>query len=125
MDIILDFDGTCVTHVMPGIGIDIGAAPVLRELVHKGNNLILFTMRPTGKPLDQAVEWFKRRNVTLYGIQAHPSQSMWTNSPKAHGHLIIDDIALGIPLIFDSCTSDKPFVDWIKVRQMLVDKGLI
>ena len=125
MNIVIDFDGTCVTHVMPGIGVDIGAASVLRELVLKGNNLILFTMRPTGKPLDQAVEWFRRRDITLYGIQSNPSQSIWTNSPKAYGDLIIDDLALGVPLTSDSNISDKPFVDWNQVRQMLVDKGLI
>lgn len=45
MDIILDFDGTVVTNEFPWIGEDIGAVPVLKELVECGHNLILFTMR--------------------------------------------------------------------------------
>lgn len=45
MVIILDFDGTCVTHDYPNVGHDIGAAPVLRKLVAEGHQLVLFTMR--------------------------------------------------------------------------------
>ncbi len=41
----VDFDGTVVTHEFPKIGKDIGAVPVLRELVEHGHKLILFTMR--------------------------------------------------------------------------------
>ena len=29
----IDFDGTCVTHEFPFVGIDIGAVPVLKELI--------------------------------------------------------------------------------------------
>lgn len=29
----IDFDGTCVKHAFPKIGEEIGAAPVLKELV--------------------------------------------------------------------------------------------
>ena len=56
--IILDFDGTVVTHEYPRIGKDIGAVEVLTKLVDNGHNLILFTMR-SGKTLDEAVNWFK------------------------------------------------------------------
>lgn len=125
MIIILDFDGTCVTHVMPGVGVDIGAERVLRQLIIRGHSLVLFTMRPHGDPLDQAVEWFNKKNIPLFGIQSNPSQKTWTDSPKAHGDLIIDDTALGIPLKYDKDLSDKPFVDWIKVHQMLVERGII
>ena len=41
MIIAVDFDGTCVTHKYPDIGEDIGAVPVLKELVDKGHRLIL------------------------------------------------------------------------------------
>lgn len=124
MDILIDFDGTCVTHVMPGIGRDIGAVPVLKKLA-ENHNLILFTCRPYGKPLQEAYHWFRDNNINLYGLQSNPSQYTWTDSPKAYGHLIIDDTALGIPLIFNKDISDKPFVDWIKVEQMLIEKELI
>jgi hypothetical protein len=33
MIIAVDFDGTCVTHDFPHVGKDIGAVPVLKELV--------------------------------------------------------------------------------------------
>lgn len=49
MNILIDFDGTCVTHNHPTIGEEIGAVPVLKALVAKGHNLILFTMRGSGK----------------------------------------------------------------------------
>jgi len=35
MDIVIDFDGTCVTHDFPRVGKDIGAEPVLRKLYKK------------------------------------------------------------------------------------------
>ena len=35
MYICIDFDGTCVTHEFPSIGKDIGAIPVLKEMVNK------------------------------------------------------------------------------------------
>lgn len=125
MNIILDFDGTCVTHVMPGIGVDIGAVPVLDELISKGHKLILFTMRPFGPPLDEAIKWFHDRNLPLFGVQSNPHQRTWTDSPKAHGDLIIDDTALGIPLSFDFRISDKYYVDWVKVRRILIENDII
>ena len=45
MYIAIDFDGTCVTHEYPNIGKDIGAIPVLKQLVKDGHKLILYTMR--------------------------------------------------------------------------------
>lgn len=131
MDIIVDFDGTCVKHSYPKTGDDIGAQKVLKRLVQKGHNLILFTMRSnfpykgvdnkysdfctTG--LDDAVSWFKVNDIPLYGIQTNPTQSIWTSSPKAYGQLFIDDIALGCPLIYPK--KDRPYVDWIKVEKLL------
>ena len=97
LKILIDFDSTCVTHEYPRVGKNIGAEPVLKELVAKGHKLILFTMR-SGKTLDDAVEWFKKHEIPLYGIQTNPSQSSWTTSPKAHGDLIIDDTGLFMPM---------------------------
>lgn len=125
MNIILDFDGTCVAHVNPGMGEDIGAVPVLQELVAKGHNLILFTMRDYGHILQQAVSWFEDRGIPLYGIQMNPEQRRWTSSPKAYGDILIDDIAIGIPLDYDISKSDKPFVDWVKLRKLLILKGIL
>lgn len=126
MDILIDFDGTSVAHLYPGIGEDIGAVPVLKKLVKNGHRLILFTMRSDRDGgLSDAIRWFTENKVQLFGVQKNPEQQKWTDSPKAYGHLIIDDTALGIPLIFNKDISDRPFVDWIKVEQMLIEKELI
>lgn len=140
MVIVVDFDGTVVTHEFPKVGKDIGAIPVLKELVNNGHQLILFTMRsdvinPTGEDnelhlqsgnyLTDAVNWFKENDIPLYGIQTNPTRHTWTTSPKAYGQLFIDDTALGCPLTYDKNYSDRPFVDWIFVRQMLKLKGLL
>ena len=133
MDIVIDFDGTCVTHAYPKVGADIGAAPVLRDLVSMGHRLVLFTMRSntyTGpyahkEGLTEAVEWFEKEGIELFGVQTNPEQSTWTISPKAYGKLIIDDAALGIPLITNTSVSKRPYVNWTEVRQMLVRRGLL
>jgi hypothetical protein len=125
MDILIDFDGTCVLHKFPGIGPDNkGAQDVLTELVDNGHRLILFTMR-SEEHLTQAVNWFRERGIKLYGIQENPTQKQWTSSPKAYGQLIIDDICLGIPLVYNPMISDREFVDWATVRELLIERGII
>lgn len=119
MYICVDFDGTCVTHEYPFIGKDIGAVPVLKQLTEEGHKLILFTMRD-GKELQDAVNWFKDNEIPLYGVQRNPTQDSWTDSPKAYGQLYIDDAALGAPLKVDKKLSDRPFIDWEKVKGILL-----
>lgn len=134
--ILVDFDGTCVTHDFPNIGKDIGAVKVLKLLIENGHKIILFTMRSdienplsnspeiipiNGDYLSDAVKWFDENNIPLYGINTNPTQSDWTHSPKAYGHLIIDDTGLGIPLINNKSISNRPFVDWIEVEKMLIN----
>ena len=123
MVIAVDFDGTCVTHDYPYIGSDIGAVPVLRELVDAGYNLVLNTMR-SGRLEKDAVRWFKENNIPLYGVNCNPDQKSWTSSPKVFADLYIDDAALGIPLK-TSQTSTRPFVDWVAVRELLVSLGYL
>jgi len=140
MDICIDFDGTCVTHDFPEIGKDIGAVPVLKELVDNGHRLILFTMRSDRKKkkkvngeeivveekvLTEAVQWFEDNGIPLYGIQKNPTQRFWTSSPKAYGHLYIDDANLGCPLVYDEEMSGRPFVDWIAVKLMLKEREVL
>lgn len=138
MDICIDFDGTCVSHEFPRIGKDIGAVPVLRELVEAGHKLILFTMRSDRKVkkkkdgetivveenfLTDAVNWFAENGIELYGIQKNPKQRFWTSSPKAYGHIYIDDANLGCPLVTPA--EGRPYVDWEAVRTLLVDRGIL
>lgn len=131
--IVVDFDGTCVEHCFPEVGADIGAQAVLLDLVRAGHKLILSTMRsnngdlplitpagiiPTsGNFLDDAVAWFQRNGIPLYGIQANPTQHSWTTSPKPYGDLYIDDAGLGIPLM--RLHDKRPYVDWQAVREWL------
>lgn len=122
MEIAIDFDGTCVTHNYPYIGEDIGAVPVLKELVQNGHNLILYTMR-SGKQLDDAVKWFARNDIKLYSKQYNPTQGNWTTSNKCYAQLYIDDAALGCPLIY--VKDGKPFVDWVEVRNFLIKYEII
>ena len=116
MYICVDFDGTCCKHKYPKIGESIGAEKVLKKLVSCGYKLILFTMR-SGETLNDAVQWFSEREIPLYGINTNPTQKEWTNSPKAYGHLYIDDAALGCPLIYSE--KERPYVDWEQVEEML------
>ena len=140
MYICIDFDGTCVTHEFPSIGKDIGAIPVLKELVKNNHKLILFTMRSnmkdvksldynihsqSGNYLDEAVQWFKNNKIPLYGINVNPDQITWTESPKAYGQLYIDDAALGIPLKYNINISERPFVDWEEVYKLLKSQNVI
>ena len=118
MIIAIDFDGTCVTHEYPYIGKDIGAIPVLKELIEAGHKLILYTMR-SGKELQDAVDWFKERNIPLFGININPEQFMWTSSPKPYAHLYIDDAAFGCPIKYDRTLSDRPFVNWDVIKNSL------
>lgn len=121
--ICLDFDGTVVTHEFPEIGEPVGAESVLRRLVSRGHKLVLFTMR-SNEHLAAAVGWFEERNIFLWNIQRNPYQDSWTSSPKAYGHIYIDDAALGCPLV-ESELFERPFVDWNVVEKLLKDKGIL
>jgi len=135
----LDFDGTCVTHSFPNLGNDIGAVPVLKDLVAAGHKLILFTMRCDdqkdqdvngykiygGNFLTQAVNWFKDNDIELYGVQTNPTQGSWTTSPKPHCHIFIDDCGIFMPLIYDPLISKRAFVCWKSIRKELESRGVI
>lgn len=141
MIIAVDFDGTCVTHEFPYVGKEIGAAEVLKELAGKGHKIILFTMRghrldgakeaeglgygktePEKLPSDvlqDAIDWFKKHDIPLFGVNENPTQKDWTSSPKPYAHFYIDDAALGCPLKLDASMSDRPFVDWGRAADLL------
>ena len=119
----IDFDGCLVSWNFPLVGKDIGSAEVCRDLVKKGVKIILYTMRDK-EFLDDAVKWCKDNNIELYGINENPSQN-WSDSRKVHADIYIDDQALGCPLKVDKKISERPFVDWVKIRKMLEDKGIL
>lgn len=130
MIIAIDFDGTCVTHDYPLVGKDIGAIPILKKLVEEGNQLILWTMRgnkPGAETLADAVKWFSDNQIPLWGINENPQQKEtgWTNSNKQYANMYIDDAALGCPLKMDENISERPFVDWSAIYEMLVELNII
>lgn len=122
MIIAIDFDGTCVKNKYPYVGEDIGAVPILKDLVKRGHRLILCTMR-SHKPnkgidcLQDAVDWFNNNGIELYAINENPEQKSWTDSNKIYADLYIDDAALGCPLTSDGF--GNVYVDWSKVSNLL------
>lgn len=122
--IAVDFDGTCVEHDYPEVGMDVeGAVDVLRELRAKGHRLILFTMR-SGSKLDAATRWFKERKIELWGVNRNPEQKDWTDSVKVFADIYIDDSALGCPIMFVD-GARRPMVNWTKVRTQLEYDGVL
>lgn len=140
MIIAVDFDGTCVTHEFPYVGKEIGAAEVLKELTDKGHKIILFTMRSHPEEINQnrtiggdiisndtlqdAIDWFKKHDIPLFGVNENPTQKDWSSSPKPYAHIYIDDAALGVPLKHDFL-SDRPYVDWDIVKYHLHVKNIL
>lgn len=116
--IAIDFDGTCVEHDYPAIGLEVeGAVETLRALSKRGHRLILFTMR-SGEKLEAAVRWFRDRKIELWAVNENPEQRSWTTSPKVYADYYIDDSALGCPIMFIDGVR-HPVVNWSKVRTML------
>ena len=116
--IAVDFDGTCVEHEYPSVGMDVeGAVETLRALNNKGHRLILFTMR-SGEKLEKAIKWFKDREIELWAVNENPEQKQWTESPKVFADVYIDDAALGCPIMFIDGVR-RPVINWRKVREWL------
>lgn len=114
----LDADGTIFEHNYPNIGKDIpNCVEVLKKWQEKYKvGYILSTMR-SGKELEDAVNWFKEKEIPLFGIQKHPTQHTWTDSPKCHCRIMIDDRNFNQPLIADS--RGIPCVDWKTTDELL------
>ena len=76
------FDGTCVKHAFPAIGNDIGAIPILKELVDNGHKLILYTMRSdVDDPKSSGYDIHPEGGKYLYGcgelVQEKRYTSLW------------------------------------------------
>ena len=120
--IAVDFDGTIVTHEFPEIGKDIGAFSVLKKLQANGVKLALWTMR-SGETLQKAVDFCKENGIDFDYVNENTFQKRWTSSPKLYAELYIDDAAINAPLIYDYDLSLRPFIDWKKVDEILIEKG--
>lgn len=148
MTIAVDFDGTCVTHDFPKVGKNIGAEIVLKKLADKGHKIILYTMRShpsektesaeasgmtptTNDYLQDAIDWFEKYDIPLYGVNDNPSQHSWSDSPKVYANIYIGIAALGIPLacqdmshMYDSSMM-RPYVEWVRVSELLYESGIL
>ena len=126
MILAVDFDGTCVDHRYPRVGPDVPhAVASLRSLVDDGYRIVLWTMRSDGRsdgmnPLTDAVAWFERHGVPLFGVNGNPEQRTWTASPKAYANAYVDDAAVGCPLI-EVPGFRRPCVDWLRVLDALIE----
>lgn len=115
--ILVDFDGTVVPKTPNGYcEVDTGAEYVLKKLIDAGHLIVLWTCRNNsldnpynyinGVPreetcLAEATRWFESRGIPLYGINSVPQQeNIIGYSKKLLGDIIIDDTALGIPLVW-------------------------
>lgn len=151
----IGFDGTVVTDEFPGIGKDIGAVPVLQALCQRGHDLILLSTRMNDRnrnlhDLNDAYDWFRKNHIALWGVNENPAQRTRAVSRRSVDSRIVEaDIyigvqALGCPLRNDPYDihgfvigdendlapepdplSQKPYVDWAKVRFMLAKRGLL
>lgn len=122
MYIAIDFDGTVVKHRYPDVGEDAPmAVEIIKKLIEFDHKIILYTMR-SGKELEDAVNWYKERDIPLFGINDNINQYEWTDSRKVWAHIYIDDAALGCPLSFDK-DSHRKYVNWKIVDQLLEYMG--
>jgi len=128
MIIAVDFDGTIVSHRFPEIGKDIGAVPVLKNLIENGHKIILNTMR-SHMPyngvdtLQEALDWLSERGIEPWAVNENPEQMTWTNSHKIYANLYIDDAALGCPKKKNE--EGEVIVDWGTIDTFFKQIGLI
>lgn len=116
----IDFDGTLAIHEYPNIGEEVPLAiSTCKTLQEDGHKLILYTMR-SGKELEEAIEWCKKRGLDFWAHNENPEQNTWTSSRKVYANIYIDDAAFGCPLIYQKTC--RPFVDWAKVYEVITEK---
>ena len=129
--ITVDFDNTCALEDFPLVGADVPyAVETLKRLVSNGVKLILWTCRQN-EQLKDAVEWFKRNDIPLFGQNEDPQldetlAALYGIPRKIVGQFNIDDRNLGCPTI-DIESNGKVYtvVDWRTLEETLKEKGFI
>ena len=97
MIIAVDFDGTIVKHEYPEIGKEIPfATDVIKLLQEEGHRIILWTYR-SGRELNEAVEFCKKKGVEFYAINKnYPEENFdGSMSRKINADIYIDDRNFG------------------------------
>lgn len=131
--IAIDFDGTCVHHEFPEIGEPLPhAVRVMQRIAAAGHHIVLYTCRENDAPcmafsigrrsrayLDEAIEWFKKNEIPLNGINENTEEDDFrphnaaTKARKPYANLYIDDKGLG----------SYEAIDWLTIEQWLLKKG--
>lgn len=110
MKIAVDFDGTIVEHRYPQIGEEkLFAFETLKQLQKLGHQLLLWTYR-SGKELDEAVDYCKKKGLTFYAVNKSYPEEVFDEkeiSRKIDADLFIDDRNIG------------GFPGWSEIWQML------
>lgn len=119
----IDFDGTLVDHVFPGIGAPLpGGFELLKELQAKGHKLILWTCREDvgyridRRHLTEAVQFCEEQGVVFDSVnEALPDWDFREKGlrRKPYAHYYIDDAIIG------------GFPGWDKIREFLVTEGIL
>lgn len=110
----VDFDGTIVENDFPRIGKPVdGAISALKYFQRVGATLILWTVRD-GKYLAEAVAYLKENDVVCDQVNPNPPNDFST-SIKLYCDVLIDDQALGAPLIWPM-NGAAPYINWNMVR---------
>lgn len=93
MIIAVEFDGTIVENGYPGIGKEISVAIyVLSQLRHRGHQVALKSRR-TGKELEEAVEYCRRRGLEFdFVLQAGSGNS--GQNQNNEGKSVVPDIVI-------------------------------
>lgn len=111
LKIAVDFDGTIVEHTYPQVGRPVPLAiESLLQFKEAGHKLILWTMRDGGE-LRDAVDYCRANGVEFDAVNRGIGDRNWTQSPKCHANVYIDDAAFGCPLI-PGQDSNRGMVDW-------------
>lgn len=127
----IDFNGTIMSYDYPNsIGKDIGAIPVLKKIIAAGHEIVLMTSvspdekGPARERFHEMLQWFVDNDIPIIGVNKNPRCPDITG--KARCDIFIDDHNLGCPLIYDDTLSPgKPYVDWKRVEQWLIDSQII
>lgn len=158
MIILLDFDGTCTWQLSePGYALEDPprVCEVLNRLIRNRHKIILWTSRNdsldnpynyyvgTGElreetSLDEAIRWFRERNILLSGVNGYPGEEQFVGtSRKPYGELIIDDMCLGIPRLEGEIDYIRYYdgeivrnhytycVNWPEIEKLLESRGII
>ena len=123
----IDFDGTCVLEMFPGVGPDVpDAVRILKKLVENGHRLILWTAR-SEDTLEAAMNWFESHGIELYAVNKdpHPLEG-WPIPRKVIPAWYIDDRNLGTPMktvVYSG--KEYEVVDWNSIEDLLIQKNIV